>query len=675
MPLTEPKEEDIHGVTVRDPYRWLEDRALPETDAWIREQQLRCDAYFSACTELAWLERRVEAYLDVEVVDQPARVADRYFYRKRRKGEEQAGLYAREATSNIERLLVDPSREGRYTSVGIYRISPDGSYLAFDHRRGGEDRKEIRFVDLNRGRILPDMIPLGYGRGLVFAGKGYFYSQETEECFDEHMVRHHVFGSSGSMEADAVVFRVPRAPGSRIVLTGDAQRVGVLWLRPDGKDVIADFAIANLRETPTWKIVFREKRAPYNPSLCHDRIFVLAEAGSKGSRLTELSTDGQELRVLIPEKAVPIRHLLIAGDRIFAGYQERALTTIDAWRIDGQRANSVILPTCGTVEVLPALAQGTDSFFYSHQSFDQPLAFYEYFVHSGASILWHQREPKNPLSACHVREEEVISSDGTRIPLTLVSRNHSPAGFPGPVIMTSYGGFGVSMTPQFSVLVAIMMELGATVALPHIRGGSDFGKEWHDAGRARNRQVAYSDFIAAAEWLFQQGVTTRGKLAIFGGSNSGLLVGAAMTQRPDLFGAVLCIAPLLDMVRYEVFDQAVKWRREYGTVSNREDFHALVAYSPYHRIADHINYPATLLVSGDKDDRCNPAHTRKMAARLQERPAQTSPVILDYSRERGHSPALPLSVRIPALARRIAFLCRELRIAIPEGHFDEGHRF
>ena len=289
-------------------------------------------------------------------------------------------------------------------------------------------------------------------------------------------------------------------------------------------------------------------------------------------------------------------------------------------------------------------------------------------------MLWHQREPKNPLSACHVRKEEVISSDGTGVPLTLVSRHTSSVGSPGPVIMTSYGGFGVSMTPQFSVLVAIMMELGVTFALPHIRGGGDLGKEWHDAGRARNRQAAYGDFIAAAEWLCQQGVTIPGALAIFGGSNSGLLVGAAMTQRPDLFGAVLCIAPLLDMVRYEVFDQAVKWRREYGTVSDRDDFQALVAYSPYHRIADHVDYPATLFVSGDKDDRCNPAHTRKMAALLQERPAQTSSVIVDYSAERGHSPVLPLSVRIPALARRIAFLCRELHIAIPQGDFDEAPR-
>jgi prolyl oligopeptidase len=270
-----------------------------------------------------------------------------------------------------------------------------------------------------------------------------------------------------------------------------------------------------------------------------------------------------------------------------------------------------------------------------------------------------------------VREVSVTSKDGTPVPLTLVSFARNDTATPRPVIMTSYGGFGVSATPQFSVLVAIMMELGVVFAIPHIRGGGEGGKGWHDAGRARNRQLSFDDFIAAAEWLCQQGLTTPDQIGIFGGSNSGLLVAAAMTQRPDLFSAVLCIAPLLDMVRYELFDHAVKWRYEYGTVEDPKDFRALYAYSPYHHIAEDVNYPAILFVTGDKDDRCNPAHVRKMAARLQDRSAQQLPVVVDYSEERGHSPVLPLSVRVPALVRRVAFLCRELHIPVSNGEFDE----
>jgi prolyl oligopeptidase len=239
------------------------------------------------------------------------------------------------------------------------------------------------------------------------------------------------------------------------------------------------------------------------------------------------------------------------------------------------------------------------------------------------------------------------------------------------VIMTSYCGFGASMTPRFSVLVTLLIELGAMFALPHIRGGGEFGRAWHEAGRRRNRQAAIDDFIASAEWLCSTRRTNPELLGIFGGSNGGLLVGAAMTQRPDLFRAVLCIAPLLDMLRYERFDRATEWRREYGTVEDALDFQALYAYSPYHHVTSSTNYPSTLFVAGDKDDRCNPAHVRKMAGALQNRPAQTSPVIVDYSGERGHAPVLPLSVRVSALSRRIAFLCRELKIIVPDGGGDE----
>ena len=225
----------------------------------------------------------------------------------------------------------------------------------------------------------------------------------------------------------------------------------------------------------------------------------------------------------------------------------------------------------------------------------------------------------------------------------------------------------MSMTPQFSVLITIMMELGAVFILPHIRGGGEFGNTWHEAGRKRNKQKAFDDFIAAAEWLYREGITTPEKLAIFGGSHSGLLVAAAMIQRPDLFAAVLCIAPLTDMVRYEQFDDAARWRSEFGTAEDPEDFQALYSYSPYHQVRNDANYPATLFVSGDRDDRCNPAHARKMVAQLQEREAQRAPILLDYEELRGHSPVIPLSIRIQALTRRIAFLCRQLKIEVPKG--------
>jgi prolyl oligopeptidase len=313
--------------------------------------------------------------------------------------------------------------------------------------------------------------------------------------------------------------------------------------------------------------------------------------------------------------------------------------------------------------LLPIKADETDSIFYTYESFTQPLAIFEHNLSYGWTRRWNLREHPTLAPYVHVREATYSSKDDVKIPLALLTRNQADPPEQGPVVMTGYGGFGVPMTPQFSVLVAIMMELGAAFALPNIRGGGEFGKDWHDAAHGNKRQVAFDDFVAAAEWLFSEGVTTPGQLGIFGGSNSGLLVGVAMTQRPELFRAVLCIAPLLDMVRYERFDQSAKWRQEYGTVDDPEDFAALYAYSPYHHIGDNTDYPSVFFVSGDNDDRCNPAHVRKMAAQLQCQDRLT-PVVVDYSKERGHSPVLPLSVRVDALARRITFLCREMNIPV-----------
>ncbi|HEX5423151.1 MAG TPA: prolyl oligopeptidase family serine peptidase, partial [Candidatus Acidoferrales bacterium] len=229
-----------------------------------------------------------------------------------------------------------------------------------------------------------------------------------------------------------------------------------------------------------------------------------------------------------------------------------------------------------------------------------------------------------------------------------------------PAIMTSYGGYGVSMTPQFSVFVAFLMERGCLFALPNIRGGAELGKQWHEAAKRRNRQRAYDDFLAAAEWLIETRRTAPHKLAIFGGSNSGLLVGAALTQRPELFRAVVCMVPMLDMLRYHLFDNAQVWREEFGTADDPEDFAILARYSPYHQVQDKTAYPATMIVSGDADRNCNPLHARKMTARLQAANVSGRRIFLDYSEFRGHSPVLPLSQRIEALTDRMAFLCDQL---------------
>lgn len=669
--MTGQFEEIIHGTIIKDPYRWLEDRNLFETEDWVRAQQHRLDSYFASFPHLGILERRVRDYLDVEVVDQPVSVRGRYFYRKRVAGREQGSICIRQKPDGKEHILVTTSEDNRFTAIGIHRLSQDAGILAYELRHGGSDRKQIRFLNVGTGTTLGNQLPFGYGRGLAFSRNGYFYCHEVGQSEDEHWICFESFDSPGER---GIVFRAPRIKGSRLLLTGNAQRLGAIWFHPKGSDVLTDFWIANLADrTSDWVQVFRNRRAPYRPILCHDRILVVVETEMSGSQLIELSPRGEELRALVSAGRSRIRQVVVTHDRIFVGYLDQGIASLETWLLSGERADCVDLPQNGTIQICPVYAEDAESLFYTFESFDVPPAVYEYHPQTNATQLWHQQGPTNRTRCSHVQETTFPSKDGTQIPLTLVSLECDEApDCHRPVIMTSYGGFGVTMTPQFSVFASIMMELGAIFALPHIRGGGEFGKAWHDAGRRRNRQTAFDDFVAAAQWLCDRQVTAPDQLAIFGGSNSGLLVATAMTQRPELFGAVLCIAPLLDMLRYESFDHADDWRSEYGTIEDPEDFQALYAYSPYHRVADDINYPATMFVTGGKDDRCNPAHVRKMAARLQNRMSQRSAVIVDYSEERGHAPVLPLSVRVEALARRIAFLSKELRIAVAVGGPDES---
>jgi prolyl oligopeptidase len=398
MPLTTSADECIHGVRVNDPYRWLEDRDLPATETWIREQQERCGAYFSACPELALVESRVREYLDVETIDQPARVGDRYFYRRRRKGQEQGSICVRDGEGGFERVLVDPAHEGRFTAVGICRISPDASLLAYEVKRGGDDRKEIRIVDVNNGVNLPDTIPMGYARGFAFARKGYFYVHETDNSMDVHMIRYHAFGST---LPDIVVFRVPRTIGSRLVLTGNAFRLAAAWMRPQGSDMVTDLVVAAIEAPLTWQTVFHERRQPCSALLYRDCILAVVETASMRSELIELSLDGRKMRTVIPESEGTPRQLVVASGRIYAGYlSDDSATTIDVWSIAGERMDSITLPTGGTVQIQPIYDETAASIFYTFESFDTPPTIYEHCGQTNEARVWHQPRAVDPARRC-----------------------------------------------------------------------------------------------------------------------------------------------------------------------------------------------------------------------------------------------------------------------------------
>jgi len=353
----------------------------------------------------------------------------------------------------------------------------------------------------------------------------------------------------------------------------------------------------------------------------------------------------------------------VAGALVFVSYVRKLKNEMEVFDLDGKRLARFPLDGDSTMRLLGS-AEDADEVLFEQESFTEPTKICRCSASTLNITLWAKRQV--PFDPSKFTQSHIwfTAKDGASIPMYLVGRPDVIESGSHPAIMTSYGGYGVSMTPQFSAFVAFLLERGCIFALPNIRGGSEFGNAWYEAAKRRNRQVAFDDFISAAESLITSRRTNANRLAIFGGSNSGLLVAAAMTQRPDLFRAVLCMVPMLDMLRYHLFDNAHVWKEEFGAADDAEDFRALNSYSPYHNVHDGTAYPATMIVSGDSDQNCNPLHARKMTARLQAANISEAPVFLDYSRHRGHSPVLPLSVRIDALTDRLGFVCEQLGVNV-----------
>jgi prolyl oligopeptidase len=369
---------------------------------------------------------------------------------------------------------------------------------------------------------------------------------------------------------------------------------------------------------------------------------------------------------VIVEDAARIQSWRILGDRILTTTVENLSSVLRLYDLNGNVLGVVGLPEAGTATVLAGDAAG---FFFSFESYTQPRIIYYYDFASKAISIFSS--PTKPVNNVLVRRMEYSSLDGTIVPLTVLGNEKTFAQGSAPVLLTAYGAAGVSLTPQYSPLATCFVELGGLFAIAHIRGGGEHGYAWEEAGKRHNRPTVHKDFIAAAEFLVTCGLADPDRVAIAGGSNSGLLVGTAMTQRPDLFCAVLCIAPIIDMLRYHRFDNTQFYISQFGSADDPDDFPVLLSYSPYHNIHETVRYPALLMVSGDADTRCDPMHARKFVARLQaamnslpEEDRKSRPILLDWNPLRGHFATLPLEVRTKAIIDRLAFLCHHLKMEV-----------
>jgi len=665
----EPVTEIFHGVSVTDPYRWLEDQNSSRTRAWIEEQTRYARSYLDALPGRERIRERIREFLAVETYDSLQIAGGRYFFRKRLPAQEQPCIYMREGADGEDRLLIDPSERGtgKYTAVKPLRVSPDGRLLLYEIKEGGERTGSFELLEIETRNRLSDLLPRGYLRGFAFAPdtRSFYYVHEAVKANRPfyRAAYQHVFGTP--REEDREVFFAGEDKKIRLGLTSGTKRLAFFVHRFLEK-TFTDIYLQPFDGTTPPELIFSKIDYSLGLRLTDDKILAITDRDAPNRRIVEIrlrESEEHEWIDVVPETDTPISNWFVGGDTIYVSRVKEMIHRIFVFDLSGKKRGEVPTRSDETLRIIGGSPDG-DELLLETESFTEPIGIFRYSPKTHEQTLWAKRSI--PFDSIDFDYSQIwfMSKDGTRIPMYLVGRRDVLEKSGNPTIMTSYGGYGVSMTPQFSIFVAFLMERGCLFALPNIRGGSEFGAEWHNAAKRRNRQTAIDDFLCAAEWLLKTGRIAPGKLGIFGGSNSGLLVGAALTQRPDLLGAVVCMVPILDMFRYHLFDNAHVWKEEFGTVEDPEDFAVLAKYSPYHQVRDGVAYPATMIVSGDADRNCNPLHARKMTARLQAANTSKCPILLDYSEFRGHSPVLPLTDRVKALTDRIAFFCDRLQLKV-----------
>lgn len=668
----EPVTDMLHGVEVTDPYRWLEDQNSPRTRRWIEEQTAYTREYLDALPARDGIRKRVKELLtDKETISDPWNVGDCYFYLKRQEGKEQPLIVMRDVASGKETILVDPELRsaGTSISVAIAQISRDARFLAYYVRNGGTDRAALEILDIEANVVLPDRLPDGFCTGFVFApdDSGFYYShRETHDPRPNYKAAYwHRFGTERSHDEEMFVAG-ERLGLSLVILDSFESKLLAYVVYSTETSRRTSIYLHRMEPKAVPTLLLENIDGHFNPFFARGQLFACTDIAAPNFRIVQIelaSPDPTHWLDVVPESRQRIQQFAVAGEQIFVARTDRFSCRVERFDLNGVQKKNLLASMHGTIDLLTSICS-RPHLFYRYTSMTDPSVLHCYDIGENKESIWDQMNISFDSSLFAVEEVVYPSKDGTQIPLLLAGQKDLIHSGPLPTLLTGYGGFGYCVTPRFTGFATFLMEQGFLFAVPALRGGSELGEQWHAAGRRENRQNSFDDFIAAAEWLLSQGLSTPGRIAIGGGSNAGLLVGAAITQRPDLFRAAICLGPLLDMTRYHLFDFAARWAEEYGSPDDEQAFHSLLSYSPYHRVQDGANYPAVLLISGDADTRCNPIHARKMTARLQAANRSKWPILLDYKADWGHMAVQPLSAKIDAVTDRLAFICHELGINV-----------
>lgn len=661
-----PVHELLHGIEVEDPYRWLEDQHSSATRNFIQSEQHRYRAYLERHHDLRTrIRRRVTELLTVETVDLPVSdLRGGLLFLKREPQQEQKSIYRRRGDGTQARLLsVEMLDRDCSTSLAILEVSPFGRYMVVGIRTGGEDVQEIAFYDLGESCLLQDRLPRGFCRGLVFDinGTGFYYVHEESEgqYGFRRAVRHHVFGYHP--ENDDEVYCLGDRAAFRLLLLGsdDSALLGHMILSLDSKPEMRLQIHQHPFNGPPEPIALL-KDVRFAPRIRGGMIEALTTYGAPLGRIVSISLDHpepEEWRDLLVETDESIQTYERCEDLIVANCVTGFRTKTRIYGNGGDLLKTISYPPNGTLK-LSGIDVVAKRLFYSHSDAAEPPAIFAVDLTTGEHTLWWQQETPARTQRAHVERLGFASKDGTMVPITLIHPEECSG--PRPILLTVYGGAGVNSTPKFGALLTLLLEEGFSYATAHVRGGGEGGPGWHLAAQKQRKQTSVDDLIAAAQWLIDNSLTTPDHLALAGQSNGALLTLCAVTQRPDLFRAALALGPLADLTRFHLFGVGSSFVAELGSPDDPSEFAALYRMSPYHHVRRDMSYPAVLIISGDRDKRCDALHARKMIARLREAEPQEHPLLLDYTEMRGHKPVLPLSQRIEGLTDRLTFLIAEL---------------
>lgn len=672
--------DTYHGTTVPDPYRWLEDDVRTSTDVadWVKAQNEVTGNYLRKITVRSSIEKRLTELWNYERYSSPFKRGNRYFVLRNNGLQNQNVLYVQESLTSEPKVLIDPngwSADGTVALSGMV-VSDDGEKVAYGTAEGGSDWNVWRVLEVGTGKILSDEI-----RWMKFGspawspdGKGFYYSRYKEPGKDatyqslnyNQTVYFHELGTDQS--TDTIVFRNDAHPewGYAPQVTEDGRYLVItVWKGTDDK----------------YQIYYQDLSRPADPMVAlidqfeheytllgNDQSVFYFKTNYEAPTGRVIAIDLEQpdrsaWREIVPASDDALHGVTLMQNLLIAEYLEDARTRVRVYNLQGAFVRDVELPGIGTATGFGG-KRGERETFYSFSSFATPPSIYRYDVETGKSELWREAKVGFDPDDYVVEQFFYASKDGSKIPIFLAYKKGMVKNGKNPTLLYGYGGFNIPVTPSFSVGRLAWMEMGGIYAVANLRGGGEYGEAWHRAGTKLQKQNVFDDFIAAAQWLIDNQYTTPAKLAIQGRSNGGLLVGACMTQRPDLFGACLPGVGVMDMLRFHKFTAGRFWVDDYGSADNPDEFKALHAYSPYHNIRPGTRFPATLVTTADTDDRVVPGHSFKFAAALQHAHTGSSPVLIRIETRAGHGAGTPTAKQIEEVADTHAFLAQVLGMEV-----------